>query len=66
MLLIYTEGNRKPQVFRDVDTAKRYVEEECCVDDVEDKRWYEHSDRHILTVRWGGTTDLGVLWKMDV
>lgn len=65
MLLIYVQGRGKPRVFRDVEQAKRHVEEECFVDDVEDKRWFEHSDRHILTVRWGGTAELGVLWKIE-
>jgi hypothetical protein len=64
MIYIYTEGGGPPRVFDDVLTAKRHVEEHCCVTADENPQWLEHEDRWILAVRW--RSSLAILWKVQV
>jgi hypothetical protein len=64
MIYIYACGWHRPTVFTDLTAAKQFVEEENCVDDVQNNKWYEHSDRWILSVRW--KSDLAILWKSQI
>lgn len=64
MIYIYTSGWSRPRVFTDLAAAKQFVEEENCVDDVENKSWLEHADKWILSVRW--KSDLAILWKAEI
>jgi len=64
VLLIYTDGRSRPQVFTDVHTAKRTVEEALCVTADENPQWWESTDRWTLTMRW--RSQLTVLWKAQI
>ena len=64
MIYIYTPAWGGPLVWRDLNTAQQALEEHLALTESDNPRWYEHSDRWILTARWRGET--AILWKVEI